>query len=111
MKKENNPSTELQYILNELESLKLQQKEILTLKEACAYTGLKPSYMYKLTSKKKIEHHKPLNKCIYFEKSVLDSFLTQNRITPSFPAPSPSSNIDEDFIQKKSDEIIKKLLG
>lgn len=56
-------------------------KDVLTFKEASEYTGISKSYLYKLTSAKKIPHYKPIGKLIYFEKDELDSWLLQNRIS------------------------------
>lgn len=47
----------------------------MNLTEAAEYIGLKPSYLRKLTAKKKIKFSKPLGKLIFFEKQDLDSFL------------------------------------
>jgi excisionase family DNA binding protein len=51
------------------------EKTVLTLDEAVAYTGFSKSYMYKLTSERKIPHSKPNGKSIFFSKSQLDAWL------------------------------------
>jgi excisionase family DNA binding protein len=69
--------------LDRLEKLILiKSKRILTFEEACAYTGFKPSYLYKLTSLRKIPHSKPLGKVIFFDTETLDPWLAQNQIKP-----------------------------
>lgn len=56
----------------------LGTKEVLTFKEACIYTGMKKSYMYKLTSSGKIPHSKPQGGKLYFSRSELEKWLLQN---------------------------------
>lgn len=64
--------------LMRLEQLLTANKEVLTLDEACLYTGISRSYMYKLTSAEKIPHSKPSGKMIYFDRKKLDSWLLRN---------------------------------
>lgn len=59
---------------------KLMEKNILTFSEACAYTGFAESYMYKLTSARKIPHSKPNGKKIFFDKELLDKWLLSNPV-------------------------------
>ena len=68
--------------LDRLEKLFIGQKEILTLDEACDYTGISRSYLYKLTAKGKIPHSKPNGKLLFFEKSKLVDWLLQNKVLP-----------------------------
>jgi len=73
--------TEVEKILATLEELKLTSsfsKNTLTLKEACAYTSISQSYMYKLTASCKIPYHNPFGKKLYFNKNELDRWLTSN---------------------------------
>lgn len=56
------------------------QKEILTLEEAAQYTGLKKSYLYKLTSSRAIPHYKPNGKNCFFKRAELEEWLTTNRV-------------------------------
>lgn len=53
-------------------------KKVLTLEEACRYTGISRGYMYKLTSSERIPHSKPSGKMIYFDRKKLDSWLLRN---------------------------------
>lgn len=60
--------------------LLLAQKEILTFEEASQYTGLKKSYLYKLTAAKQIPHYKPNGKTCYFKRAELEDWLTANPV-------------------------------
>lgn len=64
--------------LDKIEKLLLSRKRVLTFEEACEYTGIKSSYMYKLTSTQIIPHSKPNGKVIFFDKEKLDNWLLQN---------------------------------
>lgn len=65
--------------LDRLEKLLIGQKEVLTFDEACDYTGISRSYLYKLTSSGKIPHSKPNGKMLFFEKKKLVDWLLQNK--------------------------------
>lgn len=58
----------------------LVQKDVLTLEEAAQYTGLKKSYLYKLTSTKAIPHYKPNGKNCFFKRTELEEWLTTNLV-------------------------------
>ncbi len=64
--------------LERIEKLLLGSKKVLTFDEACDYTGISRSYMYKLTGSQNIPHSKPNGKVIFFEKEKLDQWLLQN---------------------------------
>lgn len=64
--------------LERIEKLLLSSKTVLNITEACRYTGLSQSYLYKLTSLGLIPFSKPNGKMIYFSKSKLDNWLLQN---------------------------------
>tara|TARA_R110000822_G_C14944437_1_gene454120 strand:+ start:195 stop:482 length:288 start_codon:yes stop_codon:yes gene_type:complete len=64
--------------LDRLEKLLTAHKEVLTFEEACDYTGISRSYLYKLTSSGNIPHSKPNGKMIFFEKKKLNDWLLQN---------------------------------
>jgi excisionase family DNA binding protein len=53
----------------------------LTFDEACDYTGISRSYLYKLTAKGKIPHSKPNGKLLFFEKTQLVEWLLQNKVS------------------------------
>jgi excisionase family DNA binding protein len=56
------------------------EKRILSFEEACTYTGFAESYMYKLTSARKIPHSKPNGKKIFFDREQLDQWLLSNPV-------------------------------
>lgn len=58
----------------------LAQKEVLTLEEVAQYTGLKKSYLYKLTAAKEIPHYKPNGKNCFFRRTELEDWLTTNPV-------------------------------
>ena len=76
-------------IENSISKLNIAVKTILNAEEASEFLGLKPSYVYKLTSEKKIKFFKPSGKLIYFKKEDLENFLLQN---PSDIIPIEDSN-------------------
>ena len=57
------------------ELLKKKDDKPLTFKEACAYLGYAPSYLYKLTYRNVIPHYKPTGKMIFFSKNELDEWI------------------------------------
>lgn len=67
--------------LNRIEAAAIAQKNVLTFEEACRYTGLSRSKMYKHTSARTIPHSKPQGKLVYFSRQELDKWLLKNPIT------------------------------
>lgn len=65
--------------LDRIERLLVSNKKVLTFDEACDYTGISRSYLYKLTSAGDIPFSKPNGKIIFFDKEKLDSWLLQNK--------------------------------
>ncbi len=65
--------------LDRLEKLLIGHKEVLTFDEACDYTGISRSYLYKLTASCIIPHSKPNGKMLFFEKKKLVEWLLQNK--------------------------------
>lgn len=65
--------------LDRLEKLLIGHKEVLTFDEACDYTGISRSYLYKLTASRIIPHSKPNGKMLFFEKKKLVEWLLQNK--------------------------------
>lgn len=65
--------------LDRLEKLLVGYKEVLTFDEACDYTGISRSYLYKLTASGIIPHSKPNGKMLFFEKAKLVEWLLQNK--------------------------------
>ena len=56
-----------------------QTSKPLTFKEACAYLGYAPSYLYKLTYRNVIPHYKPTGKMIFFSKNEIDEWIYKSR--------------------------------
>lgn len=73
-------SSELIHRLERIEKLLLSNKKVLNIEEASEYTGYKPSYLYKLSSAKKIPHSKPNGGLIFFNKEKLDNWLLRKEI-------------------------------
>lgn len=70
-------------IINKIDMLAkvvMLNKPTLDIQETAIYTGLKESYLYKLTSTQEIPHYKPRGKKIYFNREELDEWLQQNRV-------------------------------
>ena len=65
--------------LDRLEKLLVGHKEVLTFDEACDYTGISRSYLYKLTASGRVPHSKPNGKMLFFEKAKLVEWLLQNK--------------------------------
>lgn len=55
-------------------------KNVLTFNEACLFSGLSKSHMYRLTSTRQVPHFKPFGKMVYFERAELEKWLLQNRV-------------------------------
>ncbi len=62
------------------ELLKKKDDKPLTFKDACAYLGYAPSYLYKLTYRKVIPHYKPTGKMIFFSKAELDEWVYKGNV-------------------------------
>jgi excisionase family DNA binding protein len=56
------------------------EKRVLTFSEACDFTGLSKSYLYKLTASRQVPHFKPNGKMIYFDVKELEAWLLSNPI-------------------------------
>ena len=70
---------ELSQRLDRIERLLASQKKVLNFDEVCDYTGISKSYLYKLTSQKRIPFSKPNGKVIFFDKEELDDWLLLNK--------------------------------
>ena len=55
--------------------------DFLTLEEASDLLKVSKSFLYKLTSSKQIPHFKPSGKLIYFQKSDLEKWILEGRIS------------------------------
>lgn len=72
-------------ILYELETIKkyslLAAKNVLCFDDVALLTGLSKSHLYKLTCSHKIPHYKPNGKQVYFDRSEIESWMKQNRVS------------------------------
>lgn len=67
-----------------IENMLQSQKNVLTFDEGATYMGVSKSHLYKLTmAGSTIPHYKPRGKMIYFDRTELEKWLLQNRITPA----------------------------
>lgn len=57
-----------------------KQKDFLTTKEAAAFLGYKPSYLYKLTMWRKLPYYK-VGRGVRFKREDLINFLTECRVS------------------------------
>ncbi|GEM_PF-4933992 len=64
--------------LDRIERLLLSNKKVLTLDDAELYSGLKKSFLYKLSAKNLLPISKPLGKVIFIDKERFDKFLLSN---------------------------------
>ena len=69
-------------IENSIQKLSLAVKPILSAEEAAEFLSMKITYLYKLSSGRKLTFFSPLGKLIYFHRSDLENFLLRNK----FPA-------------------------
>ena len=72
----------------------LAAKGVLNVEEAAMYLGMSPSYVYKLTMRNQIPYYKPNGKVVYFKKSELEEWMTQNRIAPVSEVESKAANFN-----------------
>ncbi len=78
------PIVTLQNVIDRIDILTsavLSNKQTLNIDEAAAFTGLAVSYLYKLTSTQEIPHYKPRGKMLYFDRSELDLWLRQGKVS------------------------------
>lgn len=62
-----------------VEKLNLCQKEVMSIEDVALYTGMKKSYIYKLTSGGLIPYYKPGGKYLFFKRAEIDQWLLSNR--------------------------------
>lgn len=62
-----------------VEKIASGEDSLLNLSEAAAFVGLKPSWLYQLTSTRKVPHFKRGRK-LFFSKSELSQWLLENRV-------------------------------
>jgi excisionase family DNA binding protein len=59
----------------------LQAKNVLTIDDVALLANMSKSYLYQLTCKNQIPYYRPSGKLIYFDKSEVESWLKQNRVS------------------------------
>ena len=57
----------------------METQKALSVDEAAAFTGLSKFYLYKLISRKKIPHYKPMGGRVFFKREELEAFIFRNR--------------------------------
>ena len=87
--------TELAKINEYISKQAVLKKEILNLTEAALYAGISKSYLYKMTSKRKIPFYRPDSKLIFFKRLELDDWLLKNRM------PTVVSELSEESSTRK----------
>jgi len=65
--------------LDRIERIVRANKKVLSFDEACEYSGISRSYMYKLTARGEIPFSKPRGKLIYFDKEKLEQWLLSHQ--------------------------------
>lgn len=56
------------------------QKNVLTFTETANYLGVSKSWLYKLTSQRKIPHYKPSGKMCYFNRDEVELWAFSNKV-------------------------------
>ena len=64
-----------------LEAKIFDEKMYFTLKELSEFTGFKESYIYKLTSQRKIPYYKPFGKKNFFKVAEIQEMFNSNRVS------------------------------
>ena len=70
---------QLAEMFDNIRSLKVMTKEVMTVNECAQYTGLSVSYLHKLTHRKLIPFFKPMGKRLYFKRTEIDQWLLRNK--------------------------------
>jgi len=89
-------------------------KKVLTFEEACIYTGISTSYMYRLTSEKRIPHFKPNGKFIFFKTEELEKWCLSNACKTQEETQREAATIiamHKNVIAPKGKEKIKKAIA
>lgn len=58
----------------------INTKDVLTSEEVATYLGISKSYLYKLTSTRKIPHFKPFGKMCYFNREEVEKWVQNTKI-------------------------------
>lgn len=62
--------------------IKDDNKEILNIEEAAKFLGVSKSWMYRLTSEKKVPYYRHFSSRLYFRRSELEALIFSKRINP-----------------------------
>lgn len=66
--------------LDKIEQLAIiSAKQVLNIDEVVLLSGLSKGYLYKLTSNQQIPHYKHKSRHIYFKKTEIEEWLTNNK--------------------------------
>jgi len=84
--------------------LKKKDDRPLSFKEACAYLGFAPSYLYKLTYRKIIPHYKPTGKMLFFSKCELDEWIFSKSKVSAKGGVNQSEELKEGEVNELSEE-------
>lgn len=71
---------DLEDIKELLTSIAAGNKTVMNVDEAASYLKVSKSFLYKLTSSRKIPHYSPGKKLIFFCKAELDTWVMQNKV-------------------------------
>lgn len=75
--------TEIFARLDEIKNLVMSSaKRVLTLDECAVFTGLSKSYLYTLTSTRKIPHYKQ-GRILYFEREEVERWMLSRKVETS----------------------------
>jgi len=74
-------ATSVLQVITEIRDLLLTQRDVFGIDEVCLYTGFEKSYIYKLTSARKIPHYKnPGGKTISFKRKEIEEWMTKIKV-------------------------------
>ena len=65
--------------MNKQINIKTTDEKPFSLSEAAIYLGFSKSFLYKLTSEKKIPFYKPNGKLLFFSRSELNAWVFKNK--------------------------------
>lgn len=57
----------------------LAAKNVLTIRDVSALTGLSLSWIYKATCERRIPHYKPSGKILYFDRKEIEDWMRQGK--------------------------------
>ena len=69
-------------------------KDTLNFKEACLYTGLSGSQLYKLAKDGTTPHYKPSGTLLFFSKRELDGWLCRNHECGELAGPDETTEVE-----------------